>query len=117
MLCDVELQLLHIEIQRSHAGSWSGWFCTWFWWHIEIRVYQGLRIRVIWSRLYPRSKRETFHEFLGNVIKWTMGRDWWKHQVALPPENRHAVVKWSYAMASSPKTDPRVRTAKSSTAT
>src|SRR6266550_4882475 len=63
MLCDVELQLLHIEIQRSHAGSWSGWFCTSFWWHIEIRVYQDLLCR------------EIDHQHVGRVItpgyRWT----------------------------------------------
>ena len=54
----------------------------------------GHRMRAVWSRLYPRPIRETFHEFLLNIIKWTFGQGWWKHQHALPKEQRHIVIKW-----------------------
>jgi len=58
-------------------------------------VYQGQRLRAVANRLHFRPENETFHEFLLNVIKWTLGRDWWKHQVAMQPDQRHVVVKWN----------------------
>lgn len=60
-------------------------------------VFQNHRMRAIWSRIYPRPLRETFHEFLINVVLWTMSEDWWKHQIALAEAERHVVVRWKYA--------------------
>ena len=60
-------------------------------------VHQDHRIRAIWNRIYPRPLRETFHEFLINVVLWTLGEDWLKHQIALAEAERHVVVRWKYA--------------------
>src|SRR6266853_1018524 len=62
MLCNIEFQLLHIKIQRSHAGSWRSWFCTRFWWYVEVRVYQDLLFR------------EIGHQHVSRVI--TSGQRW-----------------------------------------
>ena len=58
-------------------------------------VHKGYRWRAVWSGVHARPVTETFHEFLTNVVKWTLGEEWWKHQVAMAPDQRHAVVRWA----------------------
>lgn len=53
--------------------------------------------RVIWNAIHFRPKTETFHEFLINVLKWTVGKKWYEEQVQMAPEERHVIVKWCYA--------------------
>src|SRR5437899_11543475 len=50
-------------------------------------VGQGHRVRVLFNTLHFRPERETFHEFLRNVVLWTLGEDWWKHQIQMPETN------------------------------
>jgi len=62
-------------------------------------VWQGYRWRAVFNRLHYRPIHETFHEFLVNVVKWTFGEKWWKNQIKINPDDRHAVVKWTYVLS------------------
>jgi hypothetical protein len=53
--------------------------------------------RVIWNAIHIRPNTETFHEFIINVLKWTVGQGWYAEQVKLASEDRHVIVKWCYA--------------------
>ena len=61
--------------------------------------HKGHRFRIVGNRLYWRPLRETFHEFLINLLKWTLGKAWHMAQVKLPPEERHQIHKWYKANA------------------
>jgi len=62
-------------------------------------VFQGQRVRVLFNTLHVRPQAETFHEFLRNVVLWTLGQEWWKHQSKLPEARMHVVVRWKYSLA------------------
>jgi len=53
--------------------------------------------RIIWNAIHFRPKTETFHEFLIDVLKWTVGQKWYESQVHMAPDERHIIVKWCYA--------------------
>ncbi|HKO60824.1 MAG TPA: hypothetical protein VJV03_06665, partial [Pyrinomonadaceae bacterium] len=53
--------------------------------------------RIVWNAVHFRPKTETFHEFIINVLKWTVGKAWYEDQVTLAPHARHVIVKWVYA--------------------
>jgi hypothetical protein len=55
--------------------------------------------RVIWNAIHYRPKTETFHEFIINVLKWTVGQKWYEFQLALKPEKRHVIMKWCNAFS------------------
>lgn len=74
--------------------------------HLELVpsvIWSGFRWRAIFSRLYYRTIAETFHEFLVQVVQWTLGEQWWKHQIKLPEDERHVVVRWKYDFAHASK--------------
>jgi len=58
--------------------------------------FNGHRVRAIWNRLYFRPTTETFHEFILNVLKWTLGKKWYMNEVRKPAEERHQIVKWFF---------------------
>ncbi len=62
-------------------------------------VHKRRRYRTVGSRRYPRPLKETFHEFLINLLKWTLGRKWHEEQLGFPPEERHQIFKWYKATA------------------
>jgi hypothetical protein len=55
--------------------------------------------RIIWNAIHIRPKTETFHEFIINVLKWTVGKVWYEEQIGLSPENRHVIAQWCSAFA------------------
>ena len=57
-------------------------------------VAQGRRVRAVFSRLYSRPEKETFHEFLATVVAWTFGKAWVQSQMSIPTTERHMVAKW-----------------------
>jgi len=61
--------------------------------------HKGHRYRAVGNRVYPRPLKETFHEFLINLLKSTLGRKWHEEQLNLPPEERHQIFKWYKANA------------------
>lgn len=65
--------------------------------------YKKYRARAVFNQVYMRPASETFHEFLVNVVLWTFGEKWWKSQVGMKDEDRHAVVRWKYDFAASTK--------------
>ncbi len=46
--------------------------------------WQGHRWRVVGSRLHYQPLKETFHEFLIDLVKLTFGKSWHDEQVNLP---------------------------------
>lgn len=54
----------------------------------------GHRWRSLFNRIHYRPERETFHEFLGHVVKWTFGEEWWAFHSKVEPKDRHAAVQW-----------------------
>ena len=74
--------------------------------HVPSVVAQGYRHRAIWKTIYRRPAGETFHEFLANLVDWTLGQTWWKHQQALPLADRHAVRTWQAALAETTRRPP-----------
>lgn len=74
--------------------------------------FKGYRVRAVRSRIYLRPLSETFHEFLINLLKRTLGEAWHKAQVKLPLEKRHQIHKWYKAFADLSRSvvgDPRHR--------
>lgn len=71
-------------------------------------VHKGNRMRAVWSGIYARPLHETFHEFLINLVKWTLGREWWAHQVAMAENLRHPAAQWVYAFGGLTKAAPDV---------
>jgi len=61
--------------------------------------FDGQRVRAVWNRLYFRPISETFHEFILNVLKWTLGKTWYMYEVRKPAEERHQIVKWFFSYA------------------
>lgn len=57
-------------------------------------LHMGYRFRAIASTLYWRSPKQTFHEFLLEVVKETVGKPWYMGQVGLPEEKRHHILRW-----------------------
>lgn len=55
-------------------------------------------VRFIWNRGYPRPKTETFHQFIINILRWTVGEKWQVAQAALPAEKQHAITRWFDAL-------------------
>lgn len=62
-------------------------------------VWNGHCWRALYNTLHYRPEKETFHEFLINVVLWTFGQKWWKHQIRMPVEQRHVVTRWKYAFS------------------
>jgi hypothetical protein len=61
-------------------------------------LFQGHRIRALGSTIYARPPAETFHEFLFNLVKWTLGQGWFMGQLAHPLEQRLQVMRWFHAL-------------------
>jgi hypothetical protein len=70
-------------------------------------VMKGYRFRAVGTRIYRRPAGETFHSFLVSNLKATLGETWWKHQVAMPEDRRHEVVRWAEALAVSASSTPK----------
>ncbi len=65
--------------------------------HINIvpsLVWKGFRWRTIWGTLHYKRLSETFHEFIIDLLKGMYGEPWRQQQMALPPNERHAVIHW-----------------------
>lgn len=53
--------------------------------------------RIIWNKVHIRPKDEHLHEFIINVLLWTLGEKWHKEQVKKSSEERHVIMRWLYA--------------------
>jgi hypothetical protein len=56
-------------------------------------IHQGYRIRAVGHRIYWSRPTETFHEFLINIVKGTVGEGWYKDQLLLPEAERHQILR------------------------
>lgn len=54
----------------------------------------GVRCRLIRGERWERPETETFDEFIVRHLKYVLGPEWVKHQVALPRDEQHVVVRW-----------------------
>jgi hypothetical protein len=54
--------------------------------------------RIVWNKIYIRPKSETFHQFILDVLKTTIGKFWYEKQLLLPPENQHVIPRWFDAL-------------------
>lgn len=68
------------------------------------REGRDFRDRIVGDRVYRCSKSETFAEFLLTHLKWVLGRDWVKSEVAKPPTERHPIMTWFYDQSNHSKT-------------
>jgi hypothetical protein len=60
--------------------------------HVNPVVFQGGKVWAIGSRIYNnRPLNETFHVFIIQILKETIGLDWWKEQSALPEVEQHYI--------------------------
>lgn len=39
-------------------------------------TFKGKRLRGVWNRIYCQDPSETFHEFLIDLLKLTLGEEW-----------------------------------------
>lgn len=67
-------------------------------------VWKGYRWRAIWNKMYHRPINETFHEFLINVLLWTLGKEWHEKEINTDPEERHIIMKWLFLYSDWQKT-------------
>lgn len=55
-------------------------------------IFQGKKVWALGSRVYhSRRPEETFHEFIVDVFKQTLGRDWWIEQLAT--QDKHFIMQ------------------------
>lgn len=65
----------------------------------ELMKFQlgGTTGRIVWDKIHIRPQTEHLHEFIFNVLLWTLGERWHKEQVSKSPEARHMIMRWVYA--------------------
>ncbi|HYD81537.1 MAG TPA: SEC-C domain-containing protein [Paucimonas sp.] len=59
--------------------------------------FSGMRFVAVRNRLIY-GKWATFHDFLFEYIKLTMGEAWWKGELAKPLEEQHPILQWGYLL-------------------
>jgi hypothetical protein len=57
-------------------------------------VHKGRRFRFVGHQVYWRPPTQTFHEFLLDIVKETVGKRWYMGQVGLPTDERHQILRW-----------------------
>jgi hypothetical protein len=71
-------------------------------------VWKEHRWRIIWNRMHYRPLDETFHDFLINLMRGTLGKDWVVQQAELAPGERHVVARWLDAFKNIPNSPLRI---------
>lgn len=57
-------------------------------------IFKGRKVWAIGSRVYyNRPPHETFHQFIIDILRLTLGKEWWNNELRLPEEQRHFIVK------------------------
>jgi hypothetical protein len=62
-------------------------------------IFNGQRVRAVGSTIYWTKPTQTFHEFLIDFVKWTVGRGWYMAQLGLPADQRHQIMQWITSQA------------------
>jgi hypothetical protein len=93
-----ELRKVLIEMQKRIEREKFGGPSS-----IKFPIGPGIA-RVIWNAIHFRPSTETFHEFIINVLKWTVGQKWYEAQLQLKPEQRHVIMKWCDAFSTATQT-------------
>lgn len=89
-MTDADAQRLFAAKQR--AGTQHGQL-------VPSVLHMGHRFRGVGSRVYWRPPTQTFHEFLLDIVKETVGKRWYMGQVGLPPDQRHQILRWFMSQA------------------
>lgn len=50
--------------------------------------------RNVWNAIHQRPKNEHLHEFIINVLLWTLGQKWHEEQIKKPTEEQHIIMRW-----------------------
>lgn len=50
--------------------------------------------RNVWNAIHARPKDEHLHEFIINVLLWTLGKPWYEEQLNKPAEEQHIIMRW-----------------------
>lgn len=59
-------------------------------------LWQRKRVRAVGNTLYLRPPSETFHDFLPNLLRIQLGKDWYNSELAKPPHERHQILRWFF---------------------
>mgnify|MGYP001324578225 CR=1 FL=1 len=62
-------------------------------------IQGDVRYRLVRGERWERPETETFDEFIVGHLKYVLGPEWGKRQVALPREKQHVVVRWMFDAA------------------
>jgi hypothetical protein len=57
-------------------------------------LFKGYRIVAVGSRIYWSQNWKTFHDFLGDYLKFVFGSDWGNDEIKKPFEDRHPIMQW-----------------------
>lgn len=56
--------------------------------------FQGGKVWALANTVYHRKgSNETFHEFIINILREKIGKEWWNNELAKPEEERHFIFK------------------------
>ena len=61
---------------------------------IVATVFKGYRVVAVGSRLYYSKSWKTFHDFLSDYIKLTLGEKWGNTELQKPEADRHPILQW-----------------------
>lgn len=57
-------------------------------------IFKGKKVWGIGSKVYyNRPPNETFHQFIIDILRITLGKEWWDDELKLPTEKRHFILK------------------------
>ena len=69
--------------------------------HILSSTVMGdTRFRVLWNKLFQSPQKQTFHEFMDQLVLSTLGQKWFDEQLARPVDKQNAIVRWRGALLS-----------------
>lgn len=57
-------------------------------------VWQGQRLRPLYRSITLHDPKQTFHEYLGEIVKLAFGKQWWFRQLGMARPHRHVVADW-----------------------
>ena len=58
--------------------------------------FKGKLFRAVGNKIYPRPSGESFHSFLWEHLRWTVGETFYRGEVKKPAAERHQLVQWFF---------------------
>jgi hypothetical protein len=90
---DVKRLLRHVEAQRIQAEQQQGLGRP-----IISCEFKGHRVVAVKNMIHHSPNWKTFHDFLFDYIKTTLGGEWGNAELAKPYEERHPILQWYHAL-------------------